>query len=236
MPIESIDSRRLYRQIADQLNQLIASGEYRPGDRLPAERALAQQLKVSRPSVREALIALEVEGIVEIRGGAGVFVVDRTSSQSVETEQIAIPGPFEVLAARDLLEPEIAALAAKSANADQIKAIAAALGEMACCSATDPTRIEYDRLFHFNLAEACGNSALALMVQTLWGPRTDPLYIKLEDHFHTEAIWQNTIIEHREILEAVRMHDPKAAREAMRRHIRRAEKRFASNWQSTGRT
>lgn len=232
MPIESIDSRRLYRQIADQLFQLVESGEYRPGDRLPAERALAQQLKVSRPSVREALIALEVEGIVEIRGGAGVFVVDRTNHTAADKEPFAIPGPFEVLMARDLLEPEIAALAAKHATADQLKSIAAAFGEMACCSATDPARIEYDRQFHFNLAESCGNSALAMLVQTLWGPRTDPLYIKLEDHFHTESIWQSAIIEHREILEAVRAHDPKAAREAMRKHIRRAEKRFASNWQN----
>lgn len=235
MPIESIDSRRLYRQIADQLYQLIESGEYRAGDRLPAERALAQQLKVSRPSVREALIALEVEGVVEIRGGAGVFVVDRAAQPIAEKESITIPGPFEVLMARDLIEPEVASLAAKHATAEQVKALAVAFGEMACCSASDPARVEYDRQFHFLLGEACANSALALMLHTLWGPRTDPLYIKLEDHFHTESIWQNAILEHREILEAIRAHDPKAAREAMRKHIRRAEKRFASNWQNATR-
>lgn len=233
MPIESIDSRRLYRQIADQLYQLIESGEYRPGDRLPAERALAQQLKVSRPSVREALIALEVEGVVEIRGGAGVFVVDRAKPATSSAEAVMIPGPFEVLMARDLLEPEIASLAAKHASADQVKALASAFGEMACCSASDPARVEYDREFHFLLGEASGNSAMALMLRTLWGPRTDPLYIKLEDHFHTENIWQNAILEHREILEAIRAHDPKAAKDAMRKHIRRAEKRFASNWQNS---
>ena len=79
MPIETIETRRLYRQIADQISRLIEAGEYTPGMRLPAERMLASQLKVSRPSVREALIALEVEGWVDIRGGTGVFVLDRSS-------------------------------------------------------------------------------------------------------------------------------------------------------------
>jgi DNA-binding FadR family transcriptional regulator len=77
MPIESVESRRLYRQIADQINRLIEAGEYKPGERLPAERILATQLRVSRPTVREALIALEVEGRVDIRGGTGVFVEER---------------------------------------------------------------------------------------------------------------------------------------------------------------
>ena len=80
MPIESVESRRLYRQIADQINRLIDSGEYPAGGRLPSERLLATQLSVSRPTLREALIALEVEGRVEIRGGAGVFVLERQAA------------------------------------------------------------------------------------------------------------------------------------------------------------
>ena len=74
MPIQAVESQRLYRQIAGQLSTLIASGEFAPGARLPSERDLAVQLGVSRPSVREALIALEVEGKVEVRVGAGIFV------------------------------------------------------------------------------------------------------------------------------------------------------------------
>ncbi len=237
MPIESVDNRRLYRLIAEQISHLIESGEYKPGSRLPPERTLAAQLSVSRPTVREALIALEVEGWVDIRGGTGVFVLDRSE---VPVEPHAVqpsisnlppPGPFEVLFARDLIEPDVAALAAKNATPEQISAMAQALGDMVCCSASDPMNVEYDRRFHQSLADATGNGALAQTVQTLWSMRTDPLYLRLQDHFHSEAIWQRAIIEHREILEAVKRGDPKAARAVMHKHLKNIKMRFVSNWQ-----
>src|ERR687890_441929 len=74
MPLQTVESQRLYRQIAEQLRSLIASGEFAAGGRLPAERDLAKQLGVSRPSVREALIALEVEGVIDVRTGSGIYV------------------------------------------------------------------------------------------------------------------------------------------------------------------
>ena len=74
MPFQPIEPRRLYRQIADQLRQLIQTGEFAVGSKLPAERDLATKMGVSRPSVREALIALEVEGLVEVRMGSGIYV------------------------------------------------------------------------------------------------------------------------------------------------------------------
>lgn len=231
MPIESIDNRRLYRQIADQISRLIDSGECPPGSRLPAERVLAEQLNVSRPTVREALIALEVEGRVEIRGGAGVFVLERAEAATAPVSgSVPVPGPFEVLFARDLIEPDVAALAAKNATPGQLADISTALGEMVCCSANDPMHVEFDRRFHFGLAEASGNSALVLAIQALWTPREQALYMRLENHFHTEAVWQRSIIEHREILEAIKRQDPKAARAAMHRHLKQAEMRFASSW------
>lgn len=230
MPIQSIDSRRLYRQICDQLCRLIESGEYKPGDRLPAERALAEKLGVSRPTVREALIAMEVAGIIEIRGGAGVFVLARGGHPGAASTQVDSPGPFEVLQARDIVEPEVAALAARNATDEHIKAMSTLLAEMVCCSATDPQCVEYDRRFHFELARACGNATLATLLQILWQARTDAFYRTLEDHFHSELTWQGAIIEHRAILEAIKSHNARAARDAMRKHIRHAEKRFASNW------
>src|SRR6266478_5096913 len=98
MPIHSIEPRRLYRQIADQIRTLIASGEFPAGARLPPERDLAKQLGVSRPSVREALIALEVEGRVEVRIGSGIYVQALTEHAGREAEAAA--GPFELLRAR----------------------------------------------------------------------------------------------------------------------------------------
>ena len=240
MPIESVENRRLYRQIADQIVRLIESGEYQPGVRLPPERLLASQLSVSRPTVREALIALEVEGWVDIRGGTGVFVLEQRPAPvpnaparpySSPVSNLPTPGPFEVLYARELVEPEVAALAAKHASPAQIAAIAKALGDMVCCSASDAHHVDHDHQFHFGLAEATGNGALVKTVETLWIMRLDPLYIRLQDHFHNESVWQRAIIEHREILEAVKRGDAKAARAAMHRHLKNSRMRFASNWQ-----
>lgn len=237
MPIESVDNRRLYRLIAEQISRLIESGEYKPGSRLPPERTLAVQLSVSRPTVREALIALEVEGWVDIRGGTGVFVLERPAAdaETVAAPQsisnLPPPGPFEVLYARDLIEPDVAALAAKNATPEQVAAMAQALGDMVCCSASDPMNVEYDRRFHQLLADATGNGALSQTVQTLWAMRTDPLYLRLQDHFHNEAIWQRAIIEHREIFEAIKHGDAKAARAVMHKHLKNIKMRFVSSWQ-----
>src|SRR3954462_10543493 len=105
MPIQAIDSDRLYRKIARQLSTLIESGEFAPGQRLPAERELAEQLGVSRPSVREALIALEIEGKVEVRVGAGVFVAEKWPKKAtLGVGEGEGEGPFELLRARMTIE------------------------------------------------------------------------------------------------------------------------------------
>src|SRR6202795_3495135 len=121
-PLQAVDNRRLYRQIADQIAALIEKGEYAAGQRLPPERDLAKQLGVSRPSVREALIALEVEGYVEVRVGSGVYVVGRGPGARAETLP-ADSGPFELIKARWLIEAECAALAARQATKAQVRAI-----------------------------------------------------------------------------------------------------------------
>src|SRR6059036_1512653 len=109
MPIQSIEPRRLYRQIADQLRALIKAGEFPVGTRLPTERDLAAKLGVSRPSVREALIALEVEGLVEVRGGSGIYVRAPEATAGSKAPEAAA-GPFELLRARYVIESECAAL------------------------------------------------------------------------------------------------------------------------------
>src|SRR5881398_2569076 len=125
MPIQTLEPQRLYRQIAEQLRTLMTQGEFTPGERLPAERDLAKQLGVSRPSVREALIALEVEGWVEVRGGAGVFVLER-ARRAQESRKKVPPtewGPLELIRARRVIEGEIASLAATQAKRKHVQAI-----------------------------------------------------------------------------------------------------------------
>ncbi|MDH4062304.1 MAG: GntR family transcriptional regulator, partial [Aquincola sp.] len=105
MPLQVVEPKRLYRQIAEQLRALIKAGEFVPGSRLPPERDLATQLGVSRPSVREALIALEVEGRVEVRMGSGIYVTGAAPRAAVAASAF---GPFEIIRARQLVEAELA--------------------------------------------------------------------------------------------------------------------------------
>lgn len=230
MPLHSIDSRRLYRQIADQLTQLIKRGDFRPGERLPAERDLAEQLGVSRPSVREALIALEVEGLVEVRGGAGVFVLDRAKPKRAENGVATPPGPFDLIQARWIIESEAAFLAASQATPQHLQRMKTALDEMRESPTHSPQATAADERFHLCIAEASGNAALLMVIQQLWELRTGALYTQLESHFSGEEIWRLAVVEHAELLTAITSRDPVAARKAMRKHMKNAEIRFASSW------
>lgn len=230
MPIQALEPRRLYRQIADQIAALIRRGEFKPGSRLPPERDLAKQLGVSRPSVREALIALEVEGFVEVRIGSGVYVTSAQSRRSGgRAGKPSLPpdsGPFELIDARRLVESECAAQAARHASAAQVRQMKAALASMRTDGRRNVVPLEGDQRFHECVADASGNSALAMLVRTLWAQRTGPLFLRLEHHFDTPALWRAAIAEHEAILAAIESGDPAAARAAMRRHLDMAAKRF----------
>jgi DNA-binding FadR family transcriptional regulator len=231
MPLTSIEPRRLYRQIAEQIRGLITSGEYAVGARLPPERDLAKQLRVSRPSVREALIALEVEGLVEVRVGSGIYVhaaVGHGASHAGNGGHLA--GPFDLIRARKAIEGECAALAAKEGKRPQLAQIAEALQRMEEDAHHMAQPLEADRLFHLRIAEASGNSALALVVKTLWDQRQGPLFLRLEHHFDTPELWGLAIQEHRDIVAAIAGHDAGAARAAMRRHMSHAARRFSKSW------
>jgi DNA-binding FadR family transcriptional regulator len=231
MPLQAVENKRLYRQIADQIAALISRGEYGAGQRLPPERDLARQLGVSRPSVREALIALEVEGYVEVRVGSGVYVTAPQPASPAGAEKLpADSGPFELIRARWMIEGECAALAAKHATKAQVRAMEEALEEMEALRDKGTMPLAADRLFHLRVAEATGNSALALVVKTLWDQRTGPLFLRLEHHFDTPALWTVAIREHREVVGAISRRDPAAARSAMRSHMNHAAKRFSVGW------
>ena len=228
MPLTAVESRRLYRQIADQIAALIDRGEYATGQRLPPERDLAKQLGVSRPSVREALIALEVEGYVEVRVGSGVYVNAPRAGAAATLP--ADSGPFELIKARWLIEAECAALAARSATKTQVRAIEEAIDEMEEEARRGEMPLAADRQFHLRIAEASGNSALAFVVKTLWDQRQGPLFLRLEHHFDTPALWSAAIREHREVAAAIARHDAGGARAAMRRHMNAAARRFSGSW------
>jgi GntR family transcriptional repressor for pyruvate dehydrogenase complex len=230
MPLQSIEPRRLYRQIAEQIRALIEGGEYSVGSRLPPERDLARQMRVSRPSVREALIALEVEGLVEVRIGSGIYVRRSTGSPAPAAGSESGVGPFELIRARRVIEGECAALAAQHARRAQIAALEEALDRMEADAAGEAPPLEADRLFHLRVAEATGNAALVAVVRSLWEERAGALFSQLEHHFDTPRLWAAALREHRAILEAVASGEPDAARAAMHRHMDQATKRFSKGW------
>jgi DNA-binding FadR family transcriptional regulator len=226
MPIQSIESRRLYRQIADQIRNLIRAGEFCAGSRLPPERDLARQLGVSRPSVREALIALEVEGLVDVRIGSGIYVLAPGPNGTDEVQ--AASGPFELLRARSVIEGECAALAARSAKKADIEAMEDALELMQHEMSGDKQTLHADRLFHLRIAEATGNGALVQVVKMLWAERTGPLYKHLEHHYRSPQLRLVAMAEHLAVVKAIAARDPAAARTAMQRHLNQAYKRFST--------
>ena len=232
MPLQAVEPQRLYRQIAEQLRQLIVRGEFTVGQRMPAERDLAVQLNVSRPSVREALIALEVEGMIEVRTGSGIYVKS-TSTKTTLPESEDAPtawGPLEVMSARIVLEAEVAALAATHANLDDIAAMRAGLNQMQQAAQRKEVPRHGDEAFHAAIARACGNSVLLDTVQRYWQARDGQLFARLGDYFENPDSWQAAIGEHEQVLRAIEAKDASAARKAMQKHLRQAHKRYSASW------
>lgn len=229
MPLKIVAQQRLYRQIADQLRTLIAKGEFPVGARLPAERDLAKQLGVSRPSVREALIALEVEGRVEIRIGSGVYVLDRSKRAPVPVD-ITDWGPLELIRARRVVEGETAALAAAHGKRIDRDAMARAIDEMKALASRGVVPLEADRAFHVAIVQASGNAVLIETVQGFLDSRLGPLFKRLGGYFETDKSWRSAIAEHEAIYAAIAARNPEAARAAMHEHMDKSHQRFSASW------
>jgi DNA-binding FadR family transcriptional regulator len=229
LPLHTVEPLRLYRQIAGQIAALIDNGEFPAGSRLPAERELASLLGVSRTSLREAIISLEIAGRVEVRVGSGIFVAEPGAAAIVGAIDEG-PSPFELLAARRLVEGEIAALAARSAKKTEIAAMRATVVRMRENANDFAKRNAADREFHVRLAAATGNGSLVLVVNGLWQQRRGKLWSRIEAYFHTQKIRDATLVDHATIIDAIEQHDPDAARAAMHRHLARVEREFQRQW------
>lgn len=214
------ETGRLYERVAQDLSGKIASGQHAVGQRLPSERDLAQAYAVSRPTIREAIIALELDGLVEVRLGSGVYVMARLPRGGKAGEMDV--GPFELLEARRAIEGESCALAAALITDQQLAELEALIAEMQAENTRDLVMSEdADRRFHMLIATATQNSAMIAAVQTLWdararSPQTKLLSVKA----HAAGVGPQ-IDEHADILEALRQRSPDAARRAMRDHLTR---------------
>jgi GntR family hexuronate regulon transcriptional repressor len=212
------DTRKLYQQVASTIMASIMSGKYKPGERLPSERDLAAAFKVSRPTIREAMISLEIRGLAETRHGSGIYVTDKPPS--LEASDLDV-GAFELTEARRLFEGEAAALAATTISDDRLEELERIVAEMVDENARKQQDWTADRRFHIAIARATRNTAIATVIENLLDLRhKSPLCVYMLERARRVGV-QPRVSEHRRILDALRKHDPKAARSAMRDHLAR---------------
>ncbi|SFP35226.1 FadR/GntR family transcriptional regulator [Variovorax sp. 770b2] len=232
-PAADADTDRTYQKLAASIAGLITEGEFKVGDRLPSERALADRFGVSRTLVREAIIVLEIQGAVEVRGGSGIYICAPSPGAVPAASAYTLspgPGPFELLRARSLIESEIASVAAENRKDSDIDRIYAALAAMREHMQDKAANEAADRLFHLRIAESTGNSVLLQMVTALWDHTKAPIWSQMEAHFHTPELRRASQDDHQRVFNALLERDPAAARAAMRGHIDRVIAEFAQAW------
>ena len=214
-----IKRRRLHEDIVEQIRDLVRDGSLKHGDRLPPEREMSERLGVSRTSLREAMRALELQGMVASRPGAGTFIntgeFDAMASviaSCLADSQQTVQDVFEM---RRILEPGIAALAADRATEEDICQLEAALGEQREQIERGESGVSGDSAFHFALAKATQNAALIKVVMAV----ADTLHQSRDRSLQTAGRAQRSLASHQDMLELVRSHDCEGAREAMEHHI-----------------
>lgn len=211
-----MSSKRLFQSVAEQIACLIDDGAFPPGTRLPGERELAEKLGVSRVTIREAEIALQALGRLEIKTGSGVYVSENRHSGSGSLPKASA---FEVTEARLLVESESAALAAHHITDDAIERLAALIDQMS--TGSEDAANEADELFHLTIAEASHNAAMLHTVKSLWRMREELPQVKATYAAVCVHDSASRTEEHRAVFEALKARDPAAARAAMREHFHR---------------
>jgi len=214
--LNAMAEKRLYRGIVDQILTSIDTGEFPAGGRLPPERELAERYSVSRPTIREAVIALEALERVEVKTGSGVYVLE--SSRGWNGVDLSI-SPFELTETRAMIEGEAAALAAVMITSEQLGELELALHEMADQSTT--VYEHADKKFHKIITRATGNKMMEAVVDNLWYVRDNSptVYRAYQSICNTDG--RVRLAEHMEIFEALKNGDKVAARNAMHQHFSR---------------
>jgi GntR family transcriptional repressor for pyruvate dehydrogenase complex len=223
-PAKQAEPRRLYHQVADQIRSVIDQGGFAPGTRLPPERELAAQLGVSRPSLREALLALEIAGRVEVRMGSGIYVCAPAGSMPVP---LALgDSPSELMQARAVLEASVIPLAMARATKAGVEQVRACLEAMRDDVRRGLSPVEADRRFHVAIVEMTGNSVLVRMVGELFDGRNLPISSRMTHHTETARSWAAALREHEAIFQALEARNPQDAAAAMHGHLTASRERW----------
>jgi GntR family transcriptional regulator, transcriptional repressor for pyruvate dehydrogenase complex len=211
------EGRRLYEQLEQLLRGYVQEQQLRPGDRLPSERALAAALKVSRVSLRQATVSLEVQGLLEVRHGGGIYVrslnVDPERLKTMLTRRRRLP---DVLEAREAIECMLARLAAQRRTDKDLAAIQTAMSAMAADIDNGGIGEAADQRFHAAVARAAKNKLLLDVMDAL----EDPIQETRLESLSEPGRPPRSLVDHRRIAEAIRREDPRGAEAAMRRHVK----------------
>ena len=229
MKLEPIEvAERLYVRVARRIAGLVSSGQVQPGEKLPSERDLANMLQVSRPTIREAMIALEVSGLIEVRTGSGIYVRQGQQGALALLKDEGV-GPFDIFELRLMIEPEAAALAAERMRDEQIAALLAIVEEMPALAQTKALEA-VDQQFHIQISRGTENATIVEAVEWLWRQRDQSA---LSRSFHRTIIDEGVypvIEEHRAVVDAIAARQPEAARRAMREHLAAATQAAATHF------
>ncbi len=214
--------KKPYQEIGEDLRAQIVQGCYPPGSRLPPERNIAETYGVSRTIVREALLMLELQGTVDIRQGSGVYVMRVPCEEQNEEERLldSDAGPFEILQARQLLESNIAAFAARMATRADIDNLRRIIEQEQRAIATNDTSQDNSKMFHLVLAGASQNQMLLMTVENIWHQMDgNPLWQQFNAHIASRAYRLKWLGDRQTILAALRRRDVMGAWQAMWQHL-----------------
>ena len=212
--------KRLYHEVADRIVDLIDSGVFPPGSRLPGERDLAEKFDVSRVTVREAEIVLQALGRLEIKIGSGAYVLGHDEHKADGLPEV---GPFELTEARAMFEADAAALAAPIISDEAIEEleffVEVMSGKGVGVKANGITPDEADEAFHLTIAKATSNPVIVHVIRSMWDKRREVAKLKKVFSSVCDIAPQHRENEHHAILTAVKNRDSNAARSAMREHF-----------------
>lgn len=234
--LKPIEQMSVVEAIQQQIRSLILGGDLKPGSRLPSEKDLVQQLRVSRPALREAIHMMIGEGLLEIQPGLGTYVREPTSAAAIRADVISLllmPEDLrELQEVREILEPEVAALVAKRATEEDLNDLDGIMEEMEKAIRNEESIFELAWSFHRRLPRLAGNSAMAKIVDIVYEmikTVEQPLYDRYFDP-------QQEVHDHRELVQVFRRQDPVEARAAMEAHLDATSKKLSDAFLAGGQT
>ncbi|MGE5449776.1 MAG: FadR/GntR family transcriptional regulator [Methanomassiliicoccales archaeon] len=228
MDFKPIKPKKIYEEIVSQLQDMMVEGLYNPGDKLPSEREMAEVLGVSRPSVREAITALAAMGILEVRPGEGTFVAHTSDRETIKSLAMILAvernSLAELMEVRRILECEAAAMAAGRANNEDIELMEDLLTSMKATAERREQGVEFDLQFHFAVAQATHNRVLHRLINTLDELMHQTFILNRQEMYSSPGVANRIISEHEAILDGIKNHQPRAARQGMNSHLSHVQK------------